>query len=262
MNSPSKQEEEKKTTKNDLDDEITNQLTSQLNNNFRGGLVSKLLLLKDQIFGSSLPSDKQLVRKRAMFRKGIILLTGVSALSVFSGIFAKPLTNLAGFLWPLYQSFKALQSEDKEDDTFWLTYWVVYGSFTLSESFVSWLLFKIPFYHIAKMIFLLLLYLPQTKGALYLFRYVLSPLLSKYEPKIDQQLGMISQEAKKIGVDVVSGSSVALKAVTRSAVQAVVETVVDVSSEAQHRILNPSQALEQRTAAGQQQSNNNAVPPD
>lgn len=40
------------------------------------------------------------------------------------------LTNFAGFVIPGYFSLQALFTTNKEDDTQWLTYWVVFAQFT------------------------------------------------------------------------------------------------------------------------------------
>lgn len=45
---------------------------------------------------------------------------------------------------------KAIESPNKEDDTVWLTYWVVYALFALVEFFSDLLLFWFPFYYVGK----------------------------------------------------------------------------------------------------------------
>ena len=50
----------------------------------------------------------------------------------------------------LIHSCKAIDSEEKDDDTQWLTYWVVYASFTILEHFTDYFLAWIPFYFLAK----------------------------------------------------------------------------------------------------------------
>ena len=46
--------------------------------------------------------------------------------------------------------FQALESNDKDDDSKWLTYWVVYGFFSVAEFFADLILSWFPFYFIAK----------------------------------------------------------------------------------------------------------------
>lgn len=45
---------------------------------------------------------------------------------------------------------KAIESPCKEDDTKWLTYWVVYGVFSLGEFFSDIFLYWFPFYYAFK----------------------------------------------------------------------------------------------------------------
>lgn len=47
---------------------------------------------------------------------------------------------------------KAIESATKEDDTKWLTYWVVYGVFSVAEFFADIFLSWFPFYYIGKVI--------------------------------------------------------------------------------------------------------------
>eukprot|EP01033_Poteriospumella_lacustris_P009658 gene9658-6910_t len=70
-----------------------------------------------------------------------------------------------GFLYPAYCSIKAIESNNKDDDTQWLTYWLVFGLFKVVESVADFLISSIPFYFLIKLAFLVYLFLPQTQGA-------------------------------------------------------------------------------------------------
>ncbi|KAF7546171.1 hypothetical protein G7Z17_g8627 [Cylindrodendrum hubeiense] len=107
---------------------------------------------------------------------------GVGALYFFLIIFnlgGQLLTNLAGFAIPAYYSLGALFSANKEDDTQWLTYWVVFSLFTVVESFVQ-VVYWFPFYFVFKFVFLLWLSLPAFRGAELVFRSFLAPTLGRY----------------------------------------------------------------------------------
>lgn len=51
---------------------------------------------------------------------------------------------------PRLDRVKAIESPNKDDDTVWLTYWVVYALFGLVEFFSDLLLFWFPFYYAGK----------------------------------------------------------------------------------------------------------------
>jgi MFS-type transporter involved in bile tolerance (Atg22 family) len=91
---------------------------------------------------------------------------------------------------------------------------VIFAFFTMAETFISFLLYWIPFYHAFKLAFLLWAMLPQTKGAKFLYESVLKDFLKKNESKIDAALadakknaGAIASDAVKAGSDLVNGDS-------------------------------------------------------
>ena len=54
-------------------------------------------------------------------------------------LFLQLLANTVGFLYPAYCSIKALESSVKNDDTQWLTYWVVFAFFSVVEYFADFI---------------------------------------------------------------------------------------------------------------------------
>jgi len=89
------------------------------------------------------------------------------------------LTNIAGFIIPGYYSLEALFTTSKNDDTQWLTYWVVFALFTVVESFVQ-VVYWFPFYYTFKFVFLLWLSLPAFRGAEIIFRSFMVPMVGRY----------------------------------------------------------------------------------
>lgn len=54
------------------------------------------------------------------------------------------------FSFTLLFRMKAIESPNKDDDTQWLTYWVVYGVFSIAEFFSDLFLSWFPFYYMLK----------------------------------------------------------------------------------------------------------------
>ncbi|GBG26489.1 Receptor expression-enhancing protein 5 [Hondaea fermentalgiana] len=98
------------------------------------------------------------------------------------------LCNLVGFVYPAYASFKAIETEQKDDDTQWLTYWVVYAVFNLVETFAGIILFWFPFYYSFKFGFLIWLFLPNVRGAQYLYSNFILPMFLQQEKRFGEAM--------------------------------------------------------------------------
>jgi receptor expression-enhancing protein 5/6 len=104
---------------------------------------------------------------------------------VFIGFFEKYITLLVAVVYPAYFSIKAIESEDKEDDKQWLTYWVVFAAFTVFDGFAGALLQYIPFYFFIKIVFLIWCFLPNTRGASIIYNKFLVICFKRYEKDLD-----------------------------------------------------------------------------
>ena len=110
------------------------------------------------------------------------------------GFGAQFVTNLIGFLYPLYESYRSLATASSSavnaatthSQQQWLTYWIIYASFSLVESLTDFFLYWIPLYHLVKIAFLVWCFLPQTRGAEVVYAKVVEPVLVRYEGRIDQ----------------------------------------------------------------------------
>jgi len=126
---------------------------------------------------------------------------------------------LLGFLYPAYASVKAVESVNKDDDTQWLTYWVVYSGFSMLEFFSDMFLSWFPLYFLFKCAFLGWCMAPFSwNGADFIYHKFIAPFVLKHEKDVDQYLkkgealakdlyGKAEEEAKKAALDAMSSDS-------------------------------------------------------
>ena len=105
-----------------------------------------------------------------------------------------PAATPQAFLYPAYQSFKAVRENNPEKHAQWLTYWIVNSWFTVFELFGDSLLSWIPFYHELKVALLIWLVTPRFNGAEKIYKQVIHPYLVRYETDIDASISSIREQ--------------------------------------------------------------------
>ncbi|GAB9474578.1 hypothetical protein Gpo141_00011698 [Globisporangium polare] len=122
------------------------------------------------------------------------LLTGI-LLFVVGG--TELVVALVGFIYPAYMSFKAIDSPSTDDDTQWLTYWVVYAFFSMTESITDLILSWIPFYFFIKVSFLVWCYHPSTSGSNVIYNTLIKPYVAPHVSTIDAAVNSATEAAQK-----------------------------------------------------------------
>ncbi|KAM7532812.1 hypothetical protein Aperf_G00000129125 [Anoplocephala perfoliata] len=145
-------------------------------------------------------------KKTGVKREYIVYgISAVVVLYLMVGWGATLLANFIGFLYPAYASIKAIETPHKDDDTKWLTYWVVYAAFSLIETFTDIFLYWIPFYPLLKCVLLLFLMISgKYNGSIVLYKKFIRPYILKYEDQIDRAADEVGKFVDKAKSDAAS----------------------------------------------------------
>ncbi|KJE93494.1 hypothetical protein CAOG_04279 [Capsaspora owczarzaki ATCC 30864] len=94
--------------------------------------------------------------------------------------------NVVSVAYPAYASFKAIKTRNIVEYQQWMMYWIVFGFFSVAALVLDALLGSwFPLYNEIKMLFVLWLMLPQTKGAVNIYKHFLHLKLVENEQIID-----------------------------------------------------------------------------
>jgi len=103
----------------------------------------------------------------------------LAAVLIFVAGGMKLASNLIGFLYPAYMSFKALDGGKSVDGdaTQWMTYWIIFCSINLMEDTFPFLPRSVSFFYAVKVLAVIWLYHPKTTGAQVIYSSGLRPYL-------------------------------------------------------------------------------------
>lgn len=154
--------------------------------------VEDVLQQCEQI-AASLPAPVQAILDKAEKttnlprRKLVAGVLALVALYMIFGYFAAFICNVVGFALPAYWSMAAIETSNKDDDTKWLTYWVVFAAFSCVDFFADGIFAYFPFYWLGKIIFLSWCFAPvKDNGSQRIYNKILRPYFLKKQSSIDK----------------------------------------------------------------------------
>lgn len=162
-------------------------------------LVSKLDALVHDNKGFMTPYFEKAEKMTGVKRTVIAqVLLGLLSLYLIVGRAAQFVCNAIGFGYPAYKSLVALETSNKEDDSKWLTYWVVFAAFSVTEFFSDTLLFWFPLYWLAKVAFLLWCSADiPNNGSAVIYNRVIRPLFLQHKNKLSNDNNQASAKTGK-----------------------------------------------------------------
>ena len=94
-------------------------------------------------------------------------------------------------LYPAVHSIRAIESDDGgDDDKIWLTYWMVFGSFTVVETFFGFIFYFIPYWDWIRLGLFIWLLLPNFNGAKTLYDGFIRQLIANNKNVIKKWIEM------------------------------------------------------------------------
>merc|ERR1711862_296493 len=118
--------------------------------------------------------------------------------AMIPGVLIMPLRLVLGTLYPAYASYKAVRTKDVKEYVKWMMYWIVFAIFTSVETFADiFVAFWFPFYYEVKILLLIWLISPVSKGSLgssIIYRRFVHPNLIVREDEIDRMICRLQEQ--------------------------------------------------------------------
>lgn len=121
---------------------------------------------------------------------------------MIGGFISRGLILVLGYAYPAFECFKTVEKNRVEiqELRFWCQYWIIVAVLSVVErifdTFVSWL----PMYDELKLVLIIYLWYPKTKGTRYVYESFLRPYLLKHEKDIDRSLLEFRERAWSLAI--------------------------------------------------------------
>ena len=135
----------------------------------------------------AIPAIKRLAAQTGLPPAAVVVAPMVVLVVIIAlGIGASFFTRLIGIAYPTFKSVLALATPSVEDDKQWLTYWAIFGFFSVLDEFGACILSYIPYYYFIKVCLLIWLFNPLTQGAMLVYTNAVKPFMTKYSKQITE----------------------------------------------------------------------------
>lgn len=127
---------------------------------------------------------------------GVTVVLVLLCLSIY---FGTVMTYLTMFLFPAYDTFKAIENKDPANQNRLLTYWMVFGTFFALDEVLRVVLSFLPFFHLLRLAILYAFYSRSINGAEYFYQYVQKPVFQKVSGVVDEYLTPVETALTRVG---------------------------------------------------------------
>lgn len=173
----------------------------------------------------------QAERKSGIKKTHLVVGAGFAVLSfIFLQLLPTLTLTLIATVYPALMTVAAIEHHNKQEDTRWLTYWLVLGAMAFIHLITGGALERVvPLFNVIKAAFLVWLFLPSTRGATLIYEHAFRPLVK--QPGVKEALGKLQKgldanvkSAEKIVQDAKIAAS-KLNSDVKAKVEKVAETV-------------------------------------
>mgnify|MGYP006098682185 CR=1 FL=1 len=111
---------------------------------------------------------------------GALLVVGLP-LAIFYGY--SIVIVLMTCFYPIFQSIRTIENKNEANINFWISFWIVFGSFKVFEMMFGFILAYIPFFWLFRLLFFVYLLHPKANGAVSLYKAYIRPQIMTGKPQ-------------------------------------------------------------------------------